>query len=515
MKRFIALFLALLMFVSLAACGSGGGATELDASNVSEPLTKDDVISMLIPSSPSWPVRDEWKIWEYMADGSGATIDITSIPDSDAGSKYPLMFAARETLPDILAFSSNTQHMKYAGQGLIAFDDLEAYMPTYNAWKDSLSEEEYDIAVKPRTLADGKIYYTPGTGREGKTRMRAWLYREDVFKMHNLKVPETFDELYDVCKKLKSIYPNSYPLCTRSAAYWFDVPGSSFDKWWTPEAYYDFDDEEWRWGATEETAFEVVSFYKKMVDENLMPADFVTMNNSTWEEMVLTDKAFIMPHLQLRIDYFNQLAAKNNPEFKIQAMKPPVANAEKGASMVERGDVEMIGFSIPDTGRGEGIANAAKFLDWMYTDEAMELVSWGKEGETYEVIDGKKTFITDEAGTPPNTMYGFQLYGSFCRLDPLAAEAVQSETTLASEELIVEHTLPYHPVALWLSFNDEEQDIIDQYKGACHTYTQEMLIKFILGQEPISNFATFVETLKEMGVDEVLSAYESAYNRVK
>ncbi|MBQ9984928.1 MAG: extracellular solute-binding protein, partial [Oscillospiraceae bacterium] len=438
MKRFIALFLALLMFVSLAACGSGGGATELDASNVSEPLTKDDVISMLIPSSPSWPVRDEWKIWEYMADGSGATIDITSIPDSDAGSKYPLMFAARETLPDILAFSSNTQHMKYAGQGLIAFDDLEAYMPTYNAWKDSLSEEEYDIAVKPRTLADGKIYYTPGTGREGKTRMRAWLYREDVFKMHNLKVPETFDELYDVCKKLKSIYPDSYPLCTRSATYWFDIPGSSFDKWWTPEAYYDFDDEEWRWGATEETAFEVVSFYKKMVDENLMPADFVTMNNSTWEEMVLTDKAFIMPHLQLRIDYFNQLAAKNNPEFKIQAMKPPVANAEKGASMVERGDVEMIGFSIPDTGRGEGIANAAKFLDWMYTDEAMELVSWGKEGETYEVIDGKKTFITDEAGTPPNTMYGFQLYGSFCRLDPLAAEAVQSETTLASEELIVE-----------------------------------------------------------------------------
>ena len=59
--------------------------------------------------------------------------------------------------------------------------------------------------------------------------MRAWLYREDVFKMHNLKVPETFDELYDVCKKLKSIYPDSYPLCTRSAADWFDVPVSSFD----------------------------------------------------------------------------------------------------------------------------------------------------------------------------------------------------------------------------------------------------------------------------------------------
>ena len=63
-----------------------------------------------------------------------------------------------------------------------------------------LSEAEYDVAVKPRKRADGKIYYTPGTGREGKTRRRAWLYREDIFKKHNLKVPETFDELYEVCK---------------------------------------------------------------------------------------------------------------------------------------------------------------------------------------------------------------------------------------------------------------------------------------------------------------------------
>ena len=28
---------------------------------------------------------------------------------------------------------------------------------------------------------------------------------------------------------------------------------------------YDFDDEEWRWGATEDTALEVVTFYKKMI----------------------------------------------------------------------------------------------------------------------------------------------------------------------------------------------------------------------------------------------------------
>ena len=175
MKKFTALLLMFVMLLSLAACGGGGGgSTVLDGQDPNEPLTKDDVITMMIPSSPSWPVRDDWKLYEYMADGSGATLDIISVPTSDAGTKYSIMFAAREELPDVLAFDMVGGHTKYAGEGLIAFDDLEAYMPTYNAWKDSLSEEEYDVVINPRKRADGKIYYTPGTGREGKTRVRAW-----------------------------------------------------------------------------------------------------------------------------------------------------------------------------------------------------------------------------------------------------------------------------------------------------------------------------------------------------
>lgn len=53
------------------------------------------------------------------------------------------------------------------------------------------------------------------------------------------------------------------------------------------------------------------------------------------------------------------------------------------------------------------------------------------------------------------------------------------------------------------------------YNTSIVTYTEQMLLKFMLGQEPLSNFDTFRETLKEMGVDEVLKVYESAYSRVK
>ncbi|MBQ6846339.1 MAG: hypothetical protein IJO61_04335, partial [Oscillospiraceae bacterium] len=62
---------------------------------------------------------------------------------------------------------------------------------------------------------------------------------------------------------------------------------------------------------------------------------------------------------------------------------------------------------------------------------------------------------------------------------------------------------------------DEEQKIIDTYSTGLKSYTEEMLTKFMLGQESLSNFDKFVETLNSMGVDEVLGAYKSAYDRVK
>ena len=515
-KRIIAALLACLLLLSLAACGGdgGSGSTQIDGTGADVPLTKDDVITFMLPSSGSSPARDDWKLFEYMAEGSGATLDLMLVPDTEAATKLPLLFAAREELPDLMAFQTRNETFSYAGEGLIALNDLEAYMPTYNAWLSSLSDEQYEISIKNRVFADGKIYYTPGTGREGLTRMTAWLYREDIFKKHNLATPTTFDELYEVSKTLKELYPDSYPFCLRGGFTFINSAGSSFDKWWQSTAYYDYDDMEWRWGAMEDTTLEVIDFYKKMVDEKLMPADFDTMNFSSWQELVLTDRGFIFPASQLYIDELNSLASANHPGFKVQAFAAPVANAEKGIGAVSREDIEHTGVGIPDTGNAEGIANAAKFVDWMYTDEARELLSWGKEGETYEVVDGKRRFITDENNTLPSTLYGFTTYGSFTRLDSEAVKAMQTEATAETRDLVQAHTLPYYNPGKYISFNDEEQDAIDTYLTQVRTYTNEMLSKFVRGIEPVSSFDAFVKTLEELGVNEVVAAYKSAYERI-
>ena len=70
-------------------------------------------------------------------------------------------------------------------------------------------------------------------------------------------------------------------------------------------------------------------------------------------------------------------------------------------------------------------------------------------------------------------------------------------------------------VITWLAHAPEQMDVISQYAAALSTYTQEMVTKFILGQEPLSKFSEYVESLDEMGLPELLKAYETSYNNVK
>ena len=512
MKKITALLLATVMIFSLCACGRENKVGELATA---DPLTKEDVVQIVIGSHASWPYREDWKVWEYIEEGCGATLDVIAYPSTDAGTKINLMFAAPDTLPDVLYGSHKPGSDARAIEGsLIALEDMEEYMPNYNAWLDSLSEEDYANKVAIRKAYDGKTYYTPVEGREASQDVRAWIYRKDIFEKHNLKVPETFDELYEVCKQLKKIYPESYPLCVREGLKVFFVTGSSWKPYWETSMYYDYNAEKWSYGTIEPTMLEVIEFYKKMMDEGLITPDFMTITNQSWAELVTTDKGFIMPEYQTRIDFFNSMARAKNPEFDMQAMIPPVAK-EDGLPMLNKFNLDQMGLQLPNSKVEKRIANAAKFVDWFYTDEAMELVSWGKEGETYEIVDGKKQYITDATGTQANTLYGFGTYATFTRMDPNAVLAFESADIAETRDMVLEHTMPYANPTLWLAFNEEEQKVKEEYETALAMYANEMVAKFILGQEPLAKWDEFVANMKEMGTDKLIEAYTSAYDRVK
>ena len=520
MKKITALILALVMVFALCACGGGNGGVSGEVSyDIPEgkQIPDDAVLDVTIASHASWPYDENWKVWEYIEEAIGGTINVNAVPSSDFATKFTLTMAATDNLPDVFSFQGKPGTFgDYCEQGaFVALDDYEEFLPDYNKFWDSLPEDEQWMR-ETRRVSDGKVYYAPIYGMERATNLRGWLYRKDIFDKHGLETPKTMDELYTVCKKLKELYPDSYPFCMRSGINNISVIGSSFKPNFHTGAYYDFENEKWCYGVAEsEVMLEIVTFLNKMVNEKLIPADFITINTSSWQELMTTGRGFIMPEYQVRIDFFNNLARTNNPEYTIAAMMPPKSTNGIGINMVNKYNNDPMGFGVTNTGDAASIANAMRYVNWFYSDEGSELISWGKEGETYEVVDGKKQYILPNEGDNAKLLYGFQTIGTYLRVDPESIDASISAEQAATTDFLLEYTYPELNPSSYMQLSSAESQQISDLNTSILTMWQENLTKFIIGQRPLTEWDKFQEDLAAQPIDEILAIYEAAYNKIK
>ena len=160
MKKFVAIALLFCMMFVLSSCSRG--KTEV----VSDTLAGAD-IEVVVPSSPNWPFRDDWKILDYVREATQANIDFVAYPSSDYTTKVSLIMAAPESVPDLMCMPSMDFVSKYVSQGaFVAIDDYEDKMPNYTKFWNSLPEKEAEDMKRIRRSADGKTYYPQVYGRQ-------------------------------------------------------------------------------------------------------------------------------------------------------------------------------------------------------------------------------------------------------------------------------------------------------------------------------------------------------------
>jgi len=214
----------------------------------------------------------------------------------------------------------------------------------------------------------------------------------------------------------------------------------------------------------------------------------------------------------LRIDHFNLPLREQNPEYTWAAMKPPKANTQNGQHIINNQSYELTGFTVVNTGKQDRIDNALKLLDWMYSPEGIEFQSWGKEGVTYDIVDGKKKWKVSETESPYAEL-GMGTPGLNQCVEVEANEALYSEEQAVSGEFArpfqAERINPFDVLAFAEDLQDEKTDLWTEI----NTYTSEMLYKFILGQEPMEKWDEFIESTKKLGVDRLLELYTEQYNR--
>jgi putative aldouronate transport system substrate-binding protein len=477
-------------------------------------IYKHDGLDVVVGSHQSWPFDENWLFWAYLRETSGEKINLTVIPDKELSTKISLMMASIYSLPDLIHVQDKAIVDKYTDVGaLIAIDDYLDIMPNYIEFWNSFSEETRNEYLTRRKSADGKTHFPQVYGCDGLGGVRTWLYRKDIFESFNLKVPETLDEVYDAALMLKELYPSSYPVCLRDGLERINMIGPAFKPCFNYGAYYDFPNKKWSYGAAEPTMLEIIKYFIKLRDAGLIPPDYLTINEKQWEELISTDRGFIMPEYLIRVGFFNKPMKEFNPNYTLAPMTPPRANTAEGQNKVENLNIDNTGYVICNTGDSDRIRRAVKFVDRMYSDEAAELLSWGKEGETYETINGKRRYIVDEYNDP-SSKYGAFTHGLYQRLDPEAFRSAFFDGLSSIADITNSHIEEKTNPAYWLDLNNEDIKRISGIKADINMYTEEMLSKFLYNTEPLSNWDSFQAKLKELGVEELLEAYDTAYKQV-
>ena len=69
----------------------------------------------------------------------------------------------------------------------------------------------------------------------------------------------------------------------------------------------------------------------------------------------------------------------------------------------------------------------------------------------------------------------------------------------------------FYPAAA--SLTPEEASEYGSTMNEINTYRYEMLVKFLLGTEPIENYDKFVQTMNDLGMQRVLEIKQAAYDR--
>ena len=177
----------------------------------------------------------------------------------------------------------------------------------------------------------------------------------------------------------------------------------------------------------------------------------------------------------------------------------------------------------------ERVDKAIDLFKYVYTHDYYVLNSFGIEGVSY-TVDAKGFMVVNyeggEKSTDPtyrNLPLGFIV--SFNALPPLhlgetSIETVKNFTPVKTKndmEVYVQ-TWPYssdsneQPLAMSTS---AEAETINRLSNILDTYSKELLVDLILGNKSLDDFDTYLNEMKELGLDEYIAVFQARYDRFK
>ena len=158
-----------------------------------------------------------------------------------------------------------------------------------------------------------------------------------------------------------------------------------------------------------------------------------------------------------------------------------------------------------------------EFLDYFYTDAGNLLANWGVEGRTFVYDDSGKPTYSDAVWADTDCFFfllrsaKYGLYWAPCDFDVNLMIADYTPEQYEAVDMWVATRGSYLCYPPNFQLSTEDRDIVNQYETDCATYFWEHVYKVIAGQETMEDLDATVQTALDMGMTEVIDAYNHSY----
>ncbi|MCJ8009016.1 extracellular solute-binding protein [Lederbergia wuyishanensis] len=493
-KLWISFILIILIVSSMAGCNksSKGNSKESD----------DNKLVFLTPGdNAANAIQSDNRIIAEINKKLGIDLEVQFVPEG--GFEKINVAIASGDLPDVVTINYPSPTLKqWINEGiLIPINDYLPEMPTVS---EKLKKLEW-------TSVDGKYYGYPFIEEKANA---AITYRADWLEEIGVEPPKTLDEFYEAMKLIASKdldgngKADTYGLTAQKDSrfnFIFFANG-------LPHGDYVLNDAGEVVPFFEHSAFKPgMEFLKKLWDEKLLDVEFLLNDSQQREQKFYQGKvAFMEAPLFRHVNRLETNLQKTNPNGKLGFMAPPTGtDGNKGMNPAPKG-----GLFTAVTKNAKNPEKAAKFIEFMLSDEGRDLLKLGIEGVHY-TKEGDKIIYNEEErekdGFSSNGWSHPLAWGSV--VWPLTENYLpqtepQADRAKESVEIATENMVP-NLVNLTTDEEIENKSILDEIFN-------QYFIDMITGKKDIdSGIKELSEKWRNQGGNKVLEAVNKAYKEQK
>lgn len=529
-KTLTAILLAAVLAASAAGCtsetsesqsaeSSAGSSSTASAESLpegqltAEPVTLTYWVSLDNNAAASISSYSENKMYQKMEEITNVKIDFLHPTIGQEKEQFNLMIASRD-LPDLIEYGwvgYDGGPEKAISDGIIIKlnDLIDQYAPDAKALMESS-----DIVAKQSKTDEGSYYAFMAVGESNGNTQSGPFLRADWLEELGMEDPATLEEWTTVLERFKEEKGAAIPFTADSGTF---VSNDTICGVFGVGSQFYQEDGVVKYGPLEPEYKEYLTFVKDWYDRGLLDPDFASNDSNTIAANMTNGKAGFMIGFAggSMGTYLNAMAGE---DYDLKAIEYPKMLDGSDPMFHHRAWEVRTSGSLAITTVNEHPELSAQWANYFYTEEGGLLKNFGIEGESYVMENGEPK-LTDLIENNPDGLSRQQALAVWSRGSTPAPGPViklpdANPRVAESAEIWNRYSVNASKVLIPpITQTPEEADELSSMITNINSYHEEMVIKFIMGQESLDNYDNFVEQLKNYGIERVIELKQAALDR--